>query len=339
MYSNTSAVIRPDLQFVIEQAMHADKKFIGSKILPPKFSPRRNGEYHFVDLATGGLLESELGNGTLRAPKSSYREVDRTFSKKSYNCLDRGLKEVVDDGDAAEVAPSFDAEALSTKLCIRNMNISQEHRIASTMFDESTFSANNPTVNYTAANKDTIDVPADIEALIDKVSARGEIVNTIVIPHQLWTIIRGSKLLGQYIFGNLYAGQKITVKAFAEIFATNNPLNVHIAEGTYSAAGKGKSVTDAKIKYIWPNTHIWAGNCSDGVDIAAPTPETPDSNPAIISEGVGRTIIWEEQAGSLFVPETYRDEDRRSDIIRVRQFSCEHIFNPNCGQLLRATGA
>jgi hypothetical protein len=45
-------------------------------------------------------------------------------------------------------------------------------------------------------------------------------------------------------------------------------------------------------------------------------------------------MVWEEDASSLFVVETYRDEPRRSDVIRVRQHTDEKVINENAGTLI-----
>jgi hypothetical protein len=56
--------------------------------------------------------------------------------------------------------------------------------------------------------------------------------------------------------------------------------------------------------------------------------------------GAGRTLVWEADIPSgLYATETYRDEKRRSDMVRVRTNSIEKVLNGNAGQLIATAWA
>lgn len=329
MYRNTDAIIRPDLQAVVEQATGAERNLIADRILPIKYVSRKNGEYHFLGLGKGELLAADLGNSTRRAPKSAYKEVDRTFEKDSFLCVDRGLTEVVDDGDAAEFAPSFDLESTATRLCVRNNRLAREARVAAAVMNNSTFTSDNSAVAYTEANIATMDVAQDIENAIGKVQKRGEMVNAIVLSRNIWKRIRRSTLLRKYIFGDNGGNTMISRDVFAKAFNEDGLIEVFVADASYSTAKKGQSVADANLSYIWGDTYIWVGSLADPASLAG----TADG-PVQIPGGVGATLVWEQQAASQWVVETYRDEGRRSDIVRVRNYDVEKIFNANSGTLI-----
>lgn len=335
MYSNTNAVIRPDLMALLEQGQGADSKNIASKVLPPRFSKRPNGEYHFAPLSTSGLLETELGDSTKRAPKSGYKRVDRTIEKKAFQSVDRGLEEVVDDSDAALVAPSFAAEAFSSKLIQRNMALSYEKRVADLFMSTGTFGAGlSPTAAYIEANIATIDFAADLLEAVSIVEKRGELVNTVILSNNLWKRIRRSTLLRKYLFGDLGGSKMVTLDELSKAFSEANPITFEVARASYSMAKKGKAVADADLAYVWGDDYIWVGRTDQSGDRAAVTNGDGQAGVITIPDGVGSTIVWEEQANSLFVAETYRQEQIRSDVVRVRQFTAEHIFNANAGKLI-----
>ena len=319
MYTNTDAEIRPELQAVVEEAALADKYFIAPNVFPIFGSGTKYGEFRKIKKSKGQLLASELGDSTLRAPRTPYKEVDRTYEKDGFRCQDRGLTEVVDDAEAKDIARFFDAESTSAKLVQRNIAIAYEKRVADKVFDPTVWGADNSKVAYTEANIATLDIAYDIEEAISKVQRRGEMVNTMVMSRNVWKRIRRSTLLRQYLFGNNGGNQMITKDLFAQAFSDSALLNVLIAESTYSTAGKGQTVTDAKLCYVWGDNYIWVGNVTGG-----------DPN----AGGAGRTILWEEDAGSLYVVETYRDEPRRADIVRVRQHTDEKVINENAGTLI-----
>jgi hypothetical protein len=335
MYNNAAAEIRPDLQAVIEEASAADRYFISQRVLPVKFSKRRTGDYHKLTLGTTELLKTDLGDTTLRAPKTSYKEVDRTYTKDGFTCVDRGLKEVVDDSQAADIAPSFDSEQVAAKLTMRNMMLAQEARTASLFINASTFGTASPAVNYTSANLATIDFPLDLDNAIARVQKRGELVNTVILARPLWSLIRRSTLLRKYLFGDSGGSQMVTLDVLAKAFSDSGLIQFIVAESSYDTAKKGATSNDASLSYIWPNTHFWVGRVASGVDRAAPV--NPDGSAGTImlpDGGVGLNIVWEEQADGLYVTETYRDEDRRSDIIRVRQFGVEKVMNAQAATLV-----
>jgi hypothetical protein len=332
MYRNTAAVIRPDLQAVVEQARGAERFLIADRILPIYPVARRNGEYHFLGLAKAELLATDLGNSTLRAPKTAYKRVDRTYEKKSFLCVDRGLTEAIDDGERKDVAPSFDMESTTTRLLVRNNRLAREARVASTIMNASTFTSDNSKVAYTEGNIETLDIAYDIEAAIAKVNKRGEMTNTIIMSRNVWSRIRRSTLLRKYIFGESGGNMQITREVFAKAFSENGAITVEVAEASYSTAKKGQAVADANLGYIWGDTYIWVGSIATGVPTRAVDPSM--NGPITLPEGVGATFVWAEEAPSQFVVETYRDEDIKSDIVRVRNYDVEHIMNANSGTLI-----
>ena len=50
--------------------------------------------------------------------------------------------------------------------------------------------------------------------------------------------------------------------------------------------------------------------------------------------GAGRTLTWSADSSDLFTVETYRDEARRSGVIRVRQHTAEKVVDSTAGELI-----
>lgn len=321
MYRNTSAIIRPELMATVEEAAAADRYFIAGQVYPLYPSETKTGEYMKIAKASGGLLASEDKPGatdaTRRAPKTAYKELDRTYEKDNYGCEDRGLQEPIDDSVQRELQRFFDAEKTVAKLVLRNMMIGHEIRVAGRVFNESIWGAATASkVAYTEALIETIDFPYDVEAAKEKVEKRGELCNTLILNHEVWGRARRSKLLREFLFGTQGGNKQITLRDIAEAFEIEKVL---VAKASYSTAKKGKDVTDAKLSYIWGNGLMWVGCTLEGEFSAG---------------GAGRTVVWQEDAAGLFVTETFRDENRRSDIVRVRQHTDEKEINLNCGTLI-----
>ena len=96
-----------------------------------------------------------------------------------------------------------------------------------------------------------------------------------------------------------------------------------IGRASYDTSNKGRATSS--MAAIWKNTHIWVGQVKGGEFDAG---------------GVGRTLVWDADVpGGLFATESYRDEKRRSDMLRVRTNSVEKIVNENCGHLIKTSWA
>jgi hypothetical protein len=325
MFKNTDAEIRPELQTVVQEALEAEKFFIAEKIFPPYGSNTKTGEYRKIKKGTGGVLSMTGSDSTLRAPRTAYREVDRTYEKASFACQDRGLTEVIDDSDQADQQRFFDSQAVSTRLVLNDILRAQEARVAAKIMNETTWGYVAATAALTEANINTIDIAQDLEEAIARVQKRGELVNTIIMSRNIWKRVRRSKLLRQYIFGDNAGGKIIDKGTFLGTFQDSAPIqSLYIAEAVYSTAKKGETVADNKLSYIWGDDYIWLGNVAGG---------SPDMG------GAGRIVYWQQDVDFTYMVETYRDEPRRSDVVRVRQYNEEHVINECSGTLIKTSYA
>lgn len=310
MYRNSDAVIRPELSTVVEEAAAADLYFIGLKVFPLYNALHKTGEFMKI---TKAASESMKKNVTERAQKGSYGRVDRTYEKDNYSCVDRGLEELIDDAVTAELKDFFPTEVVTSKLLLRAIMFDHESRVQAQVFNTGNFDATAAAVNYTDALIATINFPVDVQNAIKLVKKRGEMPNTILMNRDVYDRIRRSTLMSYFLFGPLGGGQQITEDMLGKAFGIPNVL---IADASYDSSNKGQS---AAAGYIWPSTYIWVGNVQGG-DFSA--------------GGAGRTITWTGDADSAFVTETYRSEQNRSDVIRVRQHTAEKVISAPSGTLI-----
>lgn len=310
MYRNSDAVIRPELSAVVEEAAAADAYFIGLKVFPAYNSTKKTGEFMKITKAASETMKKNI---TERAQKGAYGRVDRTYEKDNFACVDRGLEELLDDSVTAELADFFSTEQVTSKLLLRSIMIDHEIRVASEVFNTTNFDSAAAAVAYTEANLETINFPLDIQTAIKRVMKRGELVNTMVMNRDVFDRIRRSTLMANFLFGPLGGGQQITADMLGKAFGIPNVL---IADATYDASKKGQTATP---DYVWSHAYIWVGNVQGG-DFSA--------------GGAGRTIIWTGDASSLFVTETYRSEQNRSDVIRVRTHTDEKVISAPSGTLI-----
>ncbi|MEY4489003.1 MAG: hypothetical protein RIQ79_1511 [Verrucomicrobiota bacterium] len=310
-YQNTTAEIRPELNSVLEEALAVDNFLIGLDIFPVFQVDRRTGQYRKLTLAASELLKA---GDTKRAPKTAYPEVDWTWELDSYATYDRGLTQKIDDSISNDVAHAFDLESQAAKQLLRRVRLSHEQRVSAATFNTSNFDSANSTVAYTAANLATIDFIEDVKIRLNALRARGEYPNTMVIPRGVWDRVRKADLTAKFFFGSLGGGKNVTLDMLMGEFMLQS---IKIADAVVDTADKGQTPS---VSYIWANTHVWIGDVKGG-DFGG--------------GGAGRTLVWSgDTGGSTFVSETYRDENIRSDVLRVRSNMDEKVVSSKAGTLI-----
>ena len=309
------ATIRADLNLKVEEAQMADDFFIGQRAMPPLGVDAKSGTYPKLQIAAGELLTS---GATERSTDGSYGEVTRQWTTDTYDCVDRGLTERVDDAQARDVARWFNLEVTAARLVLRQMMLAAEIRVAGALINATTFGAGtNSAVAYTEANIATISFVADVLAAIERVRNNGTNPDTIVLSSTVYNRIRRATLVQNFVTGSLGKGSEVTGSTLAQAFADEGIRQVLVGKARYNSAKKGQAHSASN---VWGNTYAWVGK----------------SNQAALDAkegGAGFTFYWNAEGG-LFVTETYRDDNRRGNIVRVRQNTAEKVVDATAGTLI-----
>lgn len=318
MYNNAAAVSRPEITELLEEARDIEKFFIAEKLAPVKDVKARGGRYPRLKLDNGQLMKRDV---TKRGPTGTYTEIARKSDWDTYDCEDLGLTERIDDSNAEEMKDFFDMEMITSRLILRQMKIDMEIRTAELIQDPAEFTATAAAVAYTEANIATIDFPRDVSDAIIRLEQTAVEANTMVIESKLWERIRRSTKLQTYLFNNLntVGSRLINPKDISEAF---NGIEVLVAKANYDSANRAKT---ANLTSIWSPGYIWVGKTSGG---------------AFEAGGAARTLVWgADSPGGLYTTETWRDEIRRGDMIRVRSHIASKVIDASCGQIITTSYA
>lgn len=318
MYDNSTAIYRPDINAFIEEAQGVEKHFIAQRIFPVLNVDKQSAQYPRIKIGGGSLLRRD---STKRNATGTYNEVSRKHTWDNYTCEDRGLKERIDDDKAAQMKDFFDLEVVTAKLVRRMMMIDFEVSAKDALFDEAVFAKENAKVAYTEALLATADFAYDMNLAIEKLILRGVEVNSIVLSHKLWNYVRRTKMLQDYLFGSEPTKKKlIKAKDVSEAFSEENQreIEVIVASAGMDVSNRAKDVPS--LTNIFPASHVWIGSVKGG---------------DFKEGGVGRTLSWTQSVKTgLLETETYRDEERRGDMVRIRSNSIEKIVDDTAGQLI-----
>ena len=311
-YISGGTTIRGDINQALVEAPNGDTGLIGAEIFPLLPVPAKSGQYLKVQLAQADLLNND---SKARSSASDYARVTRSFGTDSYDAVEYGLEEVIGDDFKADADRFFDLEASSARYLLRQLKIGHEKRVsdiinaATTPFttaDQSAISA------YTNANLANIDVAGDVAAARTELNKLGYEANAVLMSAPVFERIRRTTKLQNQFFG-VVSDTKGRLLSEAEIAAALGVERVLVGRAAVNSANKNKSYSGG---FIFPNTFITVANVQSGQFTAG---------------GIGRTLVWSADAPGGFVTESYRDEARRSNVLRVRMNTAEKLIDANAG--------
>jgi hypothetical protein len=309
-FINGGATIRADISQALIEAPQADVGLIGAQLLPIQNVDAKSGTYLKVQLAAGELLSNNVLN---RESGSSYSRGIRSFSQANYVTSEFGLEELVPDDASADLNRFFSYESETAKFLLRQLKLSHEKRVNDVVWASSTpftIADQSPAVNYTQALVATCDIARDVATAKLALAQYGYEANCVAMSANVFELIRRSTLLQNQFFG-VISSTGARLLSEAEIAAALGVTNLLVGRAAINTAGKNKSYTGS---FVVSSAKIVVGQVSGGEFTAG---------------GMGRTLVWTGDAAGGFVSESYRDEARRSQVLRVRMNTDEVIIDPN----------
>ena len=301
--------IRADInQALIEGP--SDIGLIGAEALPLLNVPAKSGVYLKATLAGADLRNADA---LKRDIASEYATISRSYTSASYTTQETGLTEYIDDSLKSDLNRFFALEASSAKFLLRQLKLSHEKRVSDLLWATSTpFTTADQTraVAYTEGNLTTINAPADVAAAKLALNKLGYEANAVLMSANVFERIRRSTLLQNMFFGVISdVGPRLLDEA--QVAAGLGVEKVLIGRAARNTANKNLAYSGS---FIIPDTKIIVANLQGGEFTAG---------------GVGRTLVWADDAPGGFISETYRDDARRSNVLRVRMNTAEVVIDAN----------
>lgn len=318
MYNQGAAVLRADLRGVQEEAFNYTNGFIGVLACPPLPVQARAGQYPRIQIDAADLLRDEAKG---RGPGAAYARVQRAVTTDTYTCQEYGLEELVDDSEREDYSRFFDMESKAVRNIMRQVQLAHERRVQTLLNNRATWTATTAATAYSAANIATFNVGLDVDICKQAIASRGEATDglTAVMSLTVFNQIRASTQLQNRIRGTISTDSFLVLskQAVADALGLKQVL---VGNNYYDTTAQGVT---SSLSAIWTDTNIWIGNVS---------PFTGGAD-SYFSGGAAATLFW-QQDGEIFQTETYREEQRRSEVVRCRQYVTEKVINANAGQML-----
>jgi hypothetical protein len=307
----TYAVPRADLREAIMEFDPTTAGFITTEILPIKGVKRKAATLSVMVRENLKRVDTKHANG------SAYNRFRTKLEDKAYACENHGLEEPLTDEDRANYDNDFDAELEIAMLCQQRLLIEQEIRTAALIFNTTTWTGS---ALYTDVSATPWDAAAS-DAIAHILAAKGKVrVNTGMEPNAL--VIGAAtmdNLLGNTGIKNRFPGAPIITEAMlrtqmASIFGLDKLI---VGKRIYDSANEGQTFTGS---YIWSDDYAMVCRVNEG---------------SLRAGGLGRTLLWDAYAPDNVMVDQYREEQTKSDIIRVEQYVDEFIMDPYFGHLLK----
>lgn len=308
------ATLRPELGATLEEFdLAADREgFIGHRILPVFEAGEESGKFGKIPVEQ--LLQSPE---TRRAPGTGYGRGNWKFTTDSYACEEHGWEEPVDDREAKVYANYFDAEVVSAARALDIVLRNHEIRIATAIFNSSTWTPTSVTNEWDDASNAT--PLTDVETAVQAVHAAcGMWPNALIINRKVFRNLRNVDQIVDRVKYQGYMDARagnITAQAMAEAFDLDQII---IAGSSKNSANEGQSVSFAN---IWSDEYAMVAKIARTQDVREPC--------------LGRNFHWSADGSTIGgTVETYRDESVRGNIVRVRHDVDEKVIMTECAQLL-----
>jgi hypothetical protein len=292
-----AAIYRPDLgTFVMGYLEGPTMGFIGLEVMPIFETPEQGAAYPVIPKDV--LLSIP---DVSRAPRGDYNRGDWKYENGKFLCAEKGWEEPVDDSERKllERRVPGAADFIATERAMNHIMRAQEKRIADKVFNASRFTA-----HAVGTEWDTVATATPIKDVSDAKSAFrtqcGMLPDALIIS---WTTRENIKQCAtvierlKYTFPGIDLNQ-LTDSQLAAIFDVPRVL---VGGSIYNSAKKNKAVT---VTDLWSYEYAALVKISDGPDLTQP--------------GLGRTFLWTEDSAQNAIVEQYREEQKRSDVFRVR---------------------
>jgi hypothetical protein len=293
-----SAIYRPDLgTMIMEYNEGPILNYIGLQCMPIFRTAKQAGSYPVIP------KEALLKLGT-------YNRDDWEYERGTFSTAERGKEELLDDSERElfdQEAPGA-ADFVAAERAYQDIMRGQEKRIADMVFNTTNFSNTGAVTTEwdTAATATPIDDVND--ANYNLVQQCGMAGTALIISWKVWLQLRECDQIVDRL-KYTFPGIDINTMSTAQMAAAFGVPQVLVGGSVYDSTGKG---IDTTIADIWDDEYAMLAVISGGMDLRQPS--------------IGRTFLWTEDSPQNPIVEQYRDDERRSDVFRVRHHVSEALL-------------
>jgi hypothetical protein len=305
---NSSVSLRRDLSAVAQEfdSGAAQQMFIGRRVAPIFRTDRDTGNFPVIRRSS-----FKKPARLARAEGGDYNRVTGEFGMGTFTCEEHGLEYPIDDRMRARYAEFIDAESAATRILRHQVLMAHEIRVAALTLNNASFTQNAPSVVWsTSATAVPIDdLLTGCEALEDLTGLPRSMFSLIIPRADKREMLATSQVQDKVKY--TYPGVQPAQLTDTQIAAMLQIRQVLTAGGSYDATemGVAESMTQ-----IWTAGRVMLALLADGENTPLEMPQ------------LARTMLWTRHAPELPMVESYRQDSKSSDIIRMRDDTDEVLI-------------
>lgn len=285
---------------------YRNEDYISEFILPVLKVKEKSGKF-----AKYGKENLKFEGNMLRAPGTRARTFDYTVSQGNYNAQERSLEKIVPDEFMNNTDDPYDAKRDATIFCVDKIWGAQEKALADAMADTAIL-----TNNTTLSGQDQWNDYANSDPLDDFRVARrsikattGKTANVAVFGWDAWLKLQNHPDIVDRIKYTGTVSLEATKAAVAQLLEVKTVL---IGDAIQNTAADGQADV---ITFVW-GKHAWLLHVSP--------------RPSLMTPSFGYTM-----KDLARVVDTYRDEPRVGDVVRVRDSYDQTIIDVDLAYLIK----
>lgn len=280
-------------------------RFVANEVFPVIPVMKESGSYRI-----GG--QEHLDDQSARNARhmdGTYARVDHQYSSASYGCVDYGLESLIRDPITDNADAGLDPKQDAVVILREQMLLAQELRVAAALA-AATFTSTVDTA-LTGGNRWDLDTSTpiqNVQTLLDAVQDQsGAPANRLLVNRAVFKALKShADILDRIKYGGTNTSPaNVTAQMLAELFGVERVI---VGSAVYNSAKQGQNRSLAQ---AWGNSVV------------------AFHYPAAIANGVatmGAQFSWREDTGGQdLVVEEYRDDTRRGDVVRCRQYRDEVV--------------
>ena len=289
---------------------YTNSNYIAELILPRLAVKERTGKF-----AKYGKENLRAYSGQiLRAPGTRAHSVDYSVSQGSYACTEKSLEKLVANEFVNNTDDPYSPKRDATAVLMDNIMVNQEVAL-STALSSTAIITQNVTLSGTDKWSDQANSSplTNIDTAIETVrAATGQQPNLIVFSRNAWLAFRAHPDVREQL--KYTNGGNNSVAAWVQFVKDYfNLEEVLVGNAVYNSANEGQ--TDV-IADIWAN-NVW-------VAFRAKQPTLMKATLGLTLSDVPREV------------DTYRDESRRGDVLRIRDSYDQNLFDTSLAYLIKS---
>lgn len=315
IHASSYSTPREDLGVALHEYYPEGQEFAADKILPVLPVMKKAAVISVIKRENFKSVNTDVANG------GTYPRIGLEVGELEYACKKRGLEAPVTDDDRDNYANDFDADLETAQVTKVRLMIEREKRVKDLVFNTTTFTGAALYTDVSSAPWDAAasDIPSHVIHAAEKVrSNTGVKPNALLVGRKtLLNMLVNSKITGKFQDGDVSVAR--LVQAMPAIFDLEELI---VGGVVYDGAKEGAAFSASD---IWGDDYAMVLRVQKG--------------PTRVSPGLGRTMLWTRRgphnltlSDSVF---TYREEQTESDIVRVKHYTDENIFDKFFAHLLK----